>query len=434
MNPETRKLPMREAVQRGFEPPRDNRGRIRWQVLKQEPVQLTAFIESESRLLISRGIQLKHKELMKAGVSYLSRAIVTYYPDGYSGLHQALGLSTKCKPRNYWARPEAIEIMKQDVEAIRQQEGRISEPLLRRVKRTDLIQAIRKHYPGGWQQLTADLEISSQQKPRGYWTKETIKKEADAFLSKNGVLSKSSLYQDGRCDLATAITGKYPGGLEALKTELQVNTRMKPHGYWNLNSIQVEAAQFYAEFGSLSPDTLVKNGRGDLLHAIFDRYPGGIKKLQNDQGIASRRKETGYWTVERIKEEALAFYNQHGKLTGPCLIAEGRGDLTNAFRDYPGGLRGLQKDLDIKTTKQPNGYWTVEKIEEEAAEFVKQHTTISFESLRRERKFSLHVMIGRLYPGGIAALKEKLGVSELPEATLSPDEANFELAKLIEEV
>mgnify|MGYP001611709189 CR=1 FL=1 len=75
-------------VQTPIEIPRDSRGRIRWQLLETDPTQLARVIETEARSAKEQGVPLKHNALSANGLSYLSRAIVAYYPGRYPGLRQ----------------------------------------------------------------------------------------------------------------------------------------------------------------------------------------------------------------------------------------------------------------------------------------------------------------------------------------------------------
>lgn len=284
MSPDRREVNIQ--IQPQTEIPRDSRGRIRWAVLKHDPAQIALVIETEVRSVVAKGVQLKHSGLIAAGFSHLSRGIVLYYPEGYRGLRQALDLPVGRKPRNYWAKHEAVEIIQQEARTIYQQEGVISARILIRNNRSDLVNAIRKHYPGGIKQLKGDLGINPGAKAKGYWTMENIRQEAEEFYRQKGGLSRVLLQQAGRTDLEDAIK-KYAGGLEVFKKEIGLETQRKPRGYWNVETVFVEAGEFYSQFGELTTEILIQQNRRDLLVAAVNKYPGGLVRLREKLEISS---------------------------------------------------------------------------------------------------------------------------------------------------
>lgn len=413
--------------------PRDKRGRIRWSILRQDPALLNAVIETEARSAITFGIRPSHMGLTKAGLSYLSAAIQSYYPDRFTGLRRALDLPT-VKPKNYWAGPEMLEKMKDEARLVYQQEGTVSQGLLNKTKRSDLVNAVRKHYPGGLRQLKKDIGVAQKGKPKGYWTPDIIRREAEEFWRQHGDLSQTLMRQAGRSDLAATVRKKYSGGLNALKRELGVNIQRKPHGYWTVENVTAESMQIYTQFGVLTPRELIKHDRGDLLHAIVGQYPGGISQLKLDLGMESERRQAGFWTPEKIREEALTFSRQYGGITYALLGQGKRYDLCNAIaKHYPGKIRQLQKDLDTQSNKKPNGYWTPENIELEAANFFREYSVLTFASLRRHKQHALSNSIRKKYPGSMVGLKEKLEIKNEQEVSISSEEANEQLKRLLED-
>lgn len=415
-----------------LEIPRDKRGRIRWKVLQTNPDQLAAFIENQVHSLLDQGIKINRNSLTKVGFSYLSSGIIHYYPNGYTGLRQALDLPLGYKPRNYWAGTEGIDRIQREVKIIYQEEGAVNGRILRAKGKPDVARAIDRTYPGGWRKLRENLAITPSSKPHGFWTPENIKQEAAKFYAEHGGLSRSLLHRAGRTDLETVVR-KYPGGLVALKREFGVKFKARPHGFWTIDTIRMQAMEFYSQFASLTPNILREKGRGDL-HIAARKYPGGVRQLQRDLNIPLSRKDAGYWTREKIKEEARTFYEQYGNLTHTILKRNGRNALVIAIRNYPGKIRQLQTDLGILSPKRPNGYWTEVNIECEAREFLEKYGELTFTVLHSHRNFRLHRAIRRLYPGGLTTLREKLGlVTSIQELNLSSDQANEQLRRLLEE-
>ncbi len=419
-----------------LEVPRNKRGKIQWRILEEDPAKLTAVIESEVNALLAHGVQLNHRELVRSGYSYLSRAIVVYYPNGYLGIRQTFDLPTGNKPKNFWANPERISTIQQETRAVYQEEGTLSLGILRTRQRDDLVNAIKRYYPGGITKLKEDLGVTSESKPHGYWTPEKIKEEATVATAEHGTLSRSTLHKIGRRDLEAAIGKHYPGGFRTLKADLGIESTQKPQGYWTTEVIFKEASEFYSSFGTLTQSSLANNEAGDLLHAVNEKYPGGLRQLQRDIGLENQSREKGYWNEETIRSEAIAFYEQYGGLSYFLLNKNGRSDIANALAAYPDILRKLQGELGVKTGKKPNGYWTIENIEAEASKFLSEHGELTVNSLRREGQNSLSFYIGRRYPGGLVALRERLGITVVDNSVtqvVSSESANAQLERLLEE-
>ncbi|MEK7616806.1 MAG: hypothetical protein AAB414_02030 [Patescibacteria group bacterium] len=416
-------------VQTPIEIPRDSRGRIRWQLLETDPTQLARVIETEARSAMEQGVPLKHNALSANGLSYLSRAIVAYYPGRYPGLRQALDLPTGNKPKNYWNDSTIIE---QEARQFVERNGNLTQKTLEKAGNSGIANAAYTYYPGGLQALKDNLGIVSSQKPNGYWTHDRIVNEAVEFYMEHGQLSRASLHQASKDDLEAAIK-KHAGGLAALRKELGIVTQRKPNGYWTSENIFAQAVDFYTEHGNIVPDTLTAHKRYDLLYAAVNRYPGGIRQLQKDLGIKPKSKDVGFWIEDTIREEALAFFNQYGGLTHTLLVRSGRFDLNHAiYHKYPGSIRQLQTDLGVESGKRPNGYWTPENIEREAQEFFDAHGILNFGILNRQKSSSLANAISIHYPGGLIALREKLGIDGKQQGVINSDEANIQLERLLE--
>jgi hypothetical protein len=147
------------------------------------------------------------------------------------------------------------------------------------------------------------------------------------------------------------------------------------------------------------------------------------------------RKESGYWTSERIEGEARAFYEQEGELSQRRLASLGRYDLLNAVAEYPGKMTGLKRVLGIELRKKRRGYWTVETIEQEAMEFLEEYGTLTQKSMADNGKYGLINAISAKYPGGLSSLKKVLGLEvntlNTESRDILPIEANKELSQFL---
>lgn len=215
----------------------------------------------------------------------------------------------------------------------------------------------------------------------------------------------------------------------------------------NLELIQVvieaEASSFLAETGELNSSALRTAGRHNLVDGIFKYYPGKIAVLEDKLCPSNPKVENtppkrvyrsvGYWTQETIKKQALEFYITYGGLSHRLLIENGLSALSNAvMKQYPGKWRQLKHDLGLENRK-PKGFWTNEAIEIEATNFANEYGRLNFDLLQKYKQNTLSIYILRKYPGGIVALREKLGISIIKEEIIPVEQANQQLRKLLEE-
>lgn len=188
----------------------------------------------------------------------------------------------------------------------------------------------------------------------------------------------------------------------------------KPLNFWSSERIKEEIVEFSkgcSDSINVTSRLLSEGGRGDLARAIARHYQGGWPQLRQDLGWNLIKKPNKYWSKENIEAEARRFYEEEGKLTFPLINSRGnRGFAMAIIESYPGGITKLKELLEIPIEKRPNGSWTIEKIEEEARKFIGEHGDLSTKLLRGSKKNTLMVYIAHKYPGGMTALKQKLGV------------------------
>jgi hypothetical protein len=350
--------------------PRDERGRIRWMDFKETPNLRVMVIEAEARKLLSENGNLTQTNLRKNNVT-LATGIQLYYPGQFLGLRQSLG-------------------------------------------------------------------VEETKRPHGYWTKQTIEAEAAEIYAKLGTLNQRVILKEGRSGLSMAIATKYPGKMKALLTKMGLSMAQKKD-YWSPEQIEKTAQELLDEFGNLSRKTISEAGRSDFENAAHKRYPGGMTALRSKLGVKELVKPKGYWTVERMEQDTIEFINKFGKLSHSFLKRNGHSPLSNAIHEnYPGGISALKEKLGIKSDAHPEGYWTPEKIEEEAKRFMQEYGIFSHMALRKNGLSSLSQMILLVYPGGTAALRTHLGLSaerrRKIEPKISKNQANTDLDNLFEEV
>lgn len=481
-------------VQEGFQPsieiPRDEEGRIRWKVLELEPDRLAGFVESEiqtlisnevtitkaglnangmsnllsginryypggfrglkeklgiatshpwrcwhdpeviereARRLTSEGIGISDKSLRKNGLSGFAASIHRFYPGGSLALKEALGITVDSKPRGYWDDPQVVEA---ETRKLLEVGNKLTQKSIADAGVSSLGAAIARHYPGGLRKFRQDLGVADESKPNGYWTEDQIRNEAKDFFDQHGILRHESLSSYGMSGLSAAITNKYPGGMQRLKQDLGVAITKK-YNHWTAEVIEEDAFKVYQEAGVLTSTVLVGLGRNDLMIAIVRKYPGGLSGLRKKLGIEKGRK---HWTSETVEREVEEFFRESGDISYSLLVDQHRYDLINAIRTYyPGGFQSLRENLGLVPNRKPNGYWTAEQIEKEISDFYMEFGKVTQNLLIDNRRFDLMAAISQYYPGRLTALKRKLGIPGRYEVEITPEEANEQLRRLLEE-
>lgn len=345
------------------------RRNIQWASLKDNSKQLQQVIEEEARRFLQTGRPLSQRDMNESGWTHLSVAIGRYYPGRLTRLKENLGLELSKRPDGYWLTPDGIEAIRKQAEEFVAVEGSLSTPILKE-KDSRLLHMVRQ-YSGGLTQLHQDLGIT--------------------------------------------------------------NPRL--HRQWSQEVIIDEARKFFNENGKLSHNVLDIHDQQPLSNAIRS-YSGGIQQLRKDLGIVTTRKDRGFWTLEKIRDEAYKFYLQNKGLNRPLLRMSGESSLIDAIgKRYPGGMLQLRVDLGIEEDRKPPGYWTIERIEQEAQEVYFNSGKLTYYLLRTTKK-GLADVVRRKYPGGINTLKEKIGVidpNKKDQQSISPEEANEQMMKLLEE-
>ncbi len=392
--------------------------------------QVPANIEKEARACLGKGIDISQKSLKKAGLSSLSSAIAQKYPGGTSALREKLGLPIR-RPNGYWQNPVNVE---HEVSKIIDEEGNLTEPIINR-HNPSLMPAIYKHYEGGLAALRAKFGLKETKKKTGYWTMEQIEYEARKFYEERGLLTGPALITNNRQDLLGAIQSKYPGALIGIKNRLEIHS-VRPKGYWTPDNIEREAAKFIAQHEDLNHVLLRSNNLAGFASAISSFYPGGMRGLRRKLGLEVKSRPLEFWTIENIVGEARKIYETEGDLSQKILVRLRNLSLNYAIqKKYPGGMDGLKRDIGIRSSERPNGYWTPETIEQEAKKFYLTHGTLDSKSMRGKGESGLSSAISSKYPGGFRALKGKFGVAinqRPPNYWVNPENIELELQRFLE--
>ena len=285
----------------------------------------------------------------------------------------------------------------------------ISEKGLRDVDLDSLRYAIKRYYPGSFSELRDKINATTRRRD-GFRDPTQIMEEARGFFLEHGQITQKLLYEHKRSDLKHAIASYFPGGMRTVKQALAINPQ-RPDGFWSEKQIEQEAGEFYKTFGSLTPKNLNADGKSYLVAAINRHYPGRFPALRRNLGLQAEKKVIGYWTLETIEIEARDFFKTYGDLSHPILAEHQRGDLRNAIsKKYPEGITALKGQLKIKLSRRIPNFWTPEEIEKEASRFYEDFGRLDTRSLSANGQRSLALAIQRKYPGKLSALQEKLGL------------------------
>jgi hypothetical protein len=294
---------------------------------------------------------------------------------------------------------------------------------------------IQKFYPGGMSALRENLG-NAVRVPSGYWGSEEginrMRAIAVASFERYGILTQRSLRESGFSDVEAAIIQTYPGGWYGLLQDIGMPVPEKPKGYWNEERVLEEAQNFYLEREELSAKALKASGRNDLLSAM--KKHGGLSKIRELLGVETIRKAHGFWSIDSIEKEVQVFIAMYGSLSRTLLQQNGRGDLDQAIRQkYPGKIEALCNKFGVEQLRKQNGYWTPETITEEARNVYIQSGTLSRQAVQEHGTSGLAQAITAKYPGGFAALREKLGITDKTQGEkISPQDANNELLQFLE--
>lgn len=279
--------------------------------------------------------------------------------------------------------------------------------ILNDVDRKELYLIIKKFYPGGIKALSKEIG-TPQPKPGGYWQNPTnIEKEARALV-KQGIALDRNLALVNKSTLLFAVNKYYPGGVRKLRENIGLGQSSVPNGYWTLEKIEEEAQKHLEEHGNISSKTL--SGQSGFRSAIGKYYPGGLRNLQKTLGLQESRKAKGFWSKEKTEEATLEFFREHGEISQRLFRLNKRFDLIGAMHKYAGGYRQMRRELGIKYDRKPSGYWTPEKIEDEARSIHQKTGRLDFGAFCSVGKRGNYFVLSESYPGGIRALREKIKV------------------------
>jgi SAM-dependent methyltransferase len=336
---------------------------------------------------------------------------------GYPWIKAELGLKPGRKPYGYWTEENTIA----EANAVLEEYGpeALTNEWLNANGQSSLSNAINLN--GGYSWIRAELRLEPLQKPMGYWTKETILKEAKAVVAEHGheALTANWLNANGQSSLSCAIN--LNGGMAWLKPELGLEPCRKPNGYWTKETTISEAKAVVAEHGSdaLTNAWLYANGQSSLSCAII--LNGGYPWIRAELGLEDGRKPAGYWNKANTIAAAKALVAEHGPeaINQKWLYANGHSGLHNALQKH-GGYSWINAELGLEGGRKPAGYWNKANTIAAAKALVVEHgpDALTAAWLITNGQSSLASAIGR--NGGYPWIKAALGISTPTRAVSGP--------------
>lgn len=166
-------------------------------------------------------------------------------------------------------------------------------------------------------------------RPRGYWTLETLTVEALKYSTRSEFqkLSGSAYNAAGRMKLRDLICG-------------HMTETKKPDGYWTIERLHAEALKYESR-----QEFQQKNG------AAYKA--AGQLKIRDfiSSHMAEIKKPKGFWTLENLHAEALKYDNKvdFNKKSGPAFLTASRMKVLDKICSH------------MEPGKLPNGHWLIKE-------------------------------------------------------------------------
>jgi SAM-dependent methyltransferase len=388
--------------------------------------ELLTFIQEHGQ----QGVMPTHQEFYGAKRSDLSFAIAKH--GGVATVRQRLGLHAPSKRPGPWDDFSRVEqelhvfVVTQGIAGVMP-----TREQLKQAGRRDLIAAIDTHGGSFAVAQRLQLQLTSGNRPNGYWDDFTRVEEAIIrFLitshTSGTMPTLAQLNQAGQGDLAAAISRHGGIGAVAHSLDLQLGSSNRPNGYWNdFSHVEQELRSFIEEQGTsgIMPTAaqLEDAGYGNLLHGIAKH--GGMAAIARRLGLqlSSTAKPSGYWNDFAHVEQELHQYIQEQGIpevmpTQSELSKAGRQDLINAIRKTHGGFTAVAQRLGLQQRvfgKQP-GYWKdFANVERELRLWIANYGSpdmmSALQTLRQNGQTALASAIAQ--QGGFPAVAQRLGLT-----------------------
>lgn len=396
-----------------------------WDDFANLELELLAFIQEQG----TSGVMPTIKALEDAGRSNLVFAIHKH--GKVATVRERLGLRTSPKHSGPWDDFSRVE---HELYTFMDTQGIVgvmpTREQLKQAGRSDLVAAI-DTYGGSFivaQRL--QLQLTSGNKPNGYWDDFThIEEAVKSFLITSStpetMPTLAQLKHAGQGDLVAAIAKHGGVGAVAQRLGLQLSSSSRPNGYWNdFTHVEEELRSFIHEQGTpgVMPTgaQLRDAGYGNLLSGIIKH--GGIATIAQrlELKLSSTAKPSEYWNNFAHIEQELHQYIQEYGMPGVMptqseLSKAGRLDLVNAIQGIHGGFTNVAQRLGLqqRVSGKQAGYWKdFANVEQELRAWIAAHgspgTMPALQVLRMNGQTSLASAIAQ--HGGFPAVAQRLGL------------------------
>lgn len=357
----------------------------------------------------------KRKELKELGLFALINSF-TQYHDNINSVRRRMGHPIVKQDSGYW---NFENTLKECVELKKKYGSLPSQPQLKKLKKLSLIQAINNH--GGMNFFRKKLGDEILERPKGYWKNfSNCKNEYLALTKKlkHPPINKE-LIKLKYGGLADSINKNFYG-LNVFRERIGLTNKKKPNYYWTDKKIIKECRRIIKEKGYLPsiPELIKENKYGSLIGGISAN--GGYMKFREILGFPLETKPDNYWDKDNTFNEAKKVYERLGYLPSSNKLGEmNENSLVSAIiRHF--GFPQLRKKLDriynkkTEILRQPNGYWTEERILNECRKLVKKYGDLpSYSQMKKLGYTALGSTICKFKKGAFRYIREKLGLSQI---------------------
>jgi hypothetical protein len=316
----------------------------------------------------------------------------------------------KKKPNGYWTEERIVEEVTKVMEE-HSEEVLPSREWFRERDYKTLGGAIKRF---GFPKLRELLGGTQLRNPDGYWTQERIVEEAKRVMEEHDeeeLPSHKWFDRKGYRKLGGVIRRF---GFPKLRKLLGGRMLVKPKGYWTEETVREEAENIMRDNDLKELPTvkwLKEKGYGYLVGPIGRTY--GVRKLREILGGENDKKPSGYWTEERIVDEVRWAMEEFGYEKLPSS-QDFRKDERIKYLQGPVGRLGMSRLHEIfggEPLKKPDGYWIRERVIETCRKIKRENGFPEFpkaEWLRKNGYSALPTYIKKVI-GGMDDLRIILG-------------------------
>lgn len=270
-----------------------------------------------------------------------------------------------------WTEDSLLEELK----TIYGSEHAISDNILRKLNRHDLIGAMKKY--GTLNDFKEKMGLTV--KRQTHWTQEKVHEEYNLIRQKTGKHpTTQKLIEMGKSELIYGIK-KYYGNIKNYRKEHNITETRKPQHYWTRENVIKELKEFIDSHpdynGNCSPQMFTDHNRDDLRRAIYKF--GGIRVLSKDSGLNLTIKHKS-WSEQELLDELIRLSTSNIPITQKSLLKLKRSDLLGAAEKFE-GLNAVKQKMGLQIKRQ--SYWTNEIIIEQLKPLIKEYGRIPSEAV-----------------------------------------------------